>query len=103
MIIDSSIDNDHLSIEELGKKMGMSRTYLYRKIKKLTNMSVSEFIITVKLKKSLELLRNSGKTVAEIAFEVGFTSASYYTRCFKDVFMMTPSEYIKKNKKTNEI
>ena len=62
-------------------------------------MSVSEFAVSVKLKRSLELLRNSGKTITEIAYESGFSSQSYYTRCFKDQFKISPSEYIKQNRK----
>ncbi len=78
--------------------MGLSRVHLYRKVKKLTDMSVSEFVTSVKLKKSLDLLVNSGKTIAEIACEVGFTSPSYYTNCFKKQFNLSPSEYIQKKR-----
>ena len=56
-------------------------------------MSVSEFIVSVKLKRSLELLRNSGKTVSEIAYEVGFSSPSYFAKCFKNQFRISPTEY----------
>ena len=62
-------------------------------------MSVSEFVSSVKLKKSLDLLVNSGKTIAEIAYEVGYTSPSYYTNCFKKQFNLSPSEYIQKKRK----
>lgn len=97
-IVEQNIGKEELSVDELGEKAGMSRVHLYRKIKKLTGMSVSEFVVSVKLKKSLELLRNSGKTIAEIAYEVGFSSPSYYTRCFKDHYKMSPSEYIQNKK-----
>ncbi|PKQ45388.1 hybrid sensor histidine kinase/response regulator transcription factor [Confluentibacter flavum] len=97
-IIESSIDNENFNVEELSNKMGMSRTYIYRKIKKMTDMSISEFIIATRLKKSLELLRNSGKSISEIAYDVGFKTPSYYTRCFKNIFKITPSEYIERNK-----
>jgi AraC-like DNA-binding protein len=97
-IVEQNIGNEDLSVEELGEKIGISRVHLYRKIKKLTDMSVSEFVISVKLKKSFELLRNSGKTIAEIAYQVGFSSPSYYTRCFRDHFKMSPSEYIQNRK-----
>jgi AraC-like DNA-binding protein len=65
-------------------------------------MSVSEFVTSVKLRKSLELLRNSGKAISEIAYEVGFSSPSYYTRCFKDQFKMSPSEYMQQHQKTEK-
>jgi YesN/AraC family two-component response regulator len=92
LIGDNESLND-LSVEDLSEKLGISRVHLYRKIKKLTDMSVSEFIVSVKLKRSLELLRNSGKTVSEIAYEVGFSSPSYYAKCFKNQFKISPTEY----------
>ncbi len=98
LIVEDNLDKEDLSVDELGQKVGISRVHLYRKIKKLTDMSVSEFVILVKLKKSLELLRNSGKTIAEIAYEVGFSSPSYYTRCFRDQFKMSPTEYMQNKK-----
>ena len=97
-IIEQNIDKEDLSVDELGQKIGISRVHLYRKIKKLTDLSVSEFVTLVKLKKSLELLRNSGKTIAEIAYEVGFSSPSYYTRCFREQFKMSPTEYMQNKK-----
>lgn len=99
-IVEQNIGNEDISVDELGQKLGMSRVHLYRKIKKLTDMSVSEFVTSVKLRKSLELLRNSGKTISEIAYEVGFSSPSYYTRCFKDQFKMSPSEYMQQHQKS---
>ncbi|WP_147371976.1 hybrid sensor histidine kinase/response regulator transcription factor [Mariniphaga sediminis] len=92
-IIEQNIGKEDLSVDELGQRAGMSRVHLYRKIKKLTDMSVSEFANSVKLRKSLELLKNSGKSIAEIAYESGFSSPSYFTRCFKDQFKMSPSEF----------
>jgi len=97
-IILANIGKQELSIDELAGKLGISRVHLYRKVKKLTDMSVSEFVISVKLKSSLELLRTSGKTITEIAYESGFSSQSYYTRCFKDQFKISPSDYIKQTR-----
>lgn len=91
--IENSDEEDDSTVHELSKKLGISRVQLYRKIKKLTGMSVSEFVVSVKLKRSLNLLRNSGKTIAEIAYEVGFANPSYYAKCFKDQFKLLPSEY----------
>ena len=101
-IVLKNIENKELSIDDIGQQMGISRVHLYRKVKKLTEMSVSEFATSVKLKKSLELLRNSGKTISEIAYETGFSSPSYYTRCFKNQFKMSPSEYIQLNSKNEK-
>jgi CheY-like chemotaxis protein len=91
-----NIDKDDFNVDDLGHSLGISRVQLYRKVKKLTDMSVSEFVISVKLKRSLEYLRVSGKTITEIAYESGFSSQSYYTRCFKEQFKISPSDYMKK-------
>ncbi|WP_163322746.1 hybrid sensor histidine kinase/response regulator transcription factor [Draconibacterium mangrovi] len=95
-IVEEHRDKEEFSVEELSQMLGLSRVHVYRKIKKLTGMSVSEFVRSVKLKLSLNLIKNSGKTMAEIAYEVGFSSPSYFTKCFKDQFGMSPSEYAKK-------
>lgn len=93
-IVENNMGDENLSVDEMGVKLGISRVHLYRKIKKLTGLSVSDFVTSVKLKKSTELLLNSGKTISEIAYEVGFTSPSYFSRCFKDYFKMSPTEYL---------
>jgi len=100
-IILENLGNEELNVDELASRLGISRVHLYRKVKKLTDMSVSEFVISVKLKKSLEYLRGSGKTITEIAYESGFSSQSYYTRCFKDQFKISPSDYLKQYRGTN--
>lgn len=93
-MVEENLGDENLSVDEMGTKLGISRVHLYRKIKKLTGLSVSEFVTSVKLKKSTELLLNSGKSISEIAYEVGFTSPSYFSRCFREYFKMAPSEYL---------
>jgi len=97
-IIAQNIGGEEITVDDLAAQMGMSRVKLYRKIKKLTDMSISEFVVSVKLRRSLDLLTNSGKTISEVAFEVGFNSLSYYTRCFRNQFKMSPSEYIEQKR-----
>lgn len=94
-IVEEQKDRE-LSVEELSEMMGLSRVHLYRKIKKLTGMSVSEFANSVKLRLSLELIKNSGNSISQIAYEVGFSSPSYFTKCFKEQFGISPTEYAKK-------
>ena len=94
-IILENIGHEDLNVDDLASKLGISRVHLYRKVKKITDMSVSEFVISIKLKKSLEYLRHSGKTITEVAYESGFSSQSYYTRCFKEQFKVSPSKYMK--------
>jgi signal transduction histidine kinase/DNA-binding response OmpR family regulator len=95
-LVEDNKKNEDLSVEKLSEQLGISRVHLYRKIKKLTDMSVSEFVVSIKLKHSLELLRNSGLSISEIAYEVGFSSPSYFTKCFKNQFNRSPSAYRKK-------
>ena len=95
-IVEEYLDKEELSVEELSEIIGLSRVHLYRKIKKLTGMSVSEFVRSVKLRLSLELIKNSGKSISEIAYEVGFSSPSYFTKSFKEQFGISPSEFAKK-------
>ena len=94
-IVEEQKDRE-LSVEELSEMIGLSRVHLYRKIKKLTGMSVSEFANSIKLRLSLELLKNSGNSISQIAYEVGFSSPSYFTKCFKEQFGISPSDYAKK-------
>ena len=84
---------EKINVEELSKVLGMSRVHLYRKIKKITGLSVSEYVNTVKLQNSLPLLKTSGKTIAEIAYEVGYSSPSYFTKCFTNHYKISPSEF----------
>ncbi len=95
-IVEEHLDKEELSVEELSEMIGISRVHLYRKIKKLTSMSVSEFVRSVKLRLSLELIKNSGKSISEIAYEVGFSSPSYFAKSFKEQFGISPSEFAKK-------
>lgn len=95
-IVEEHHDKEELTIEELSQIVGLSRVHVYRKIKKLTGMSVSEFVRSVKLRLSLDLLKKSGKSISEIAYEVGFSSPSYFTKSFKEQFGISPTEYAKK-------
>lgn len=95
-IVEEHLEKEELSVEELSQIVGLSRVHVYRKIKKLTGMSVSEFVRSVKLRLSLELIKKSGKSISEIAYEVGFSSPSYFTKSFKEQFGISPSEFAKK-------
>lgn len=92
-IIESHLMDAEYGVEQLSVEVGLSRVHVYRKIKHLTGLSVSEFIRNLKLKKATVLLLESGKNVAEIAYETGFSSPSYFAKCFKDLYNMSPSEY----------
>lgn len=95
-LIEENLSDSNLSVEDLGCKMGMSRVQLYRKIKALTNYSPVELLRIARLKKAASLLASSEKTVAEITYEVGFTSPSYFTKCYKEYFGESPTEFLKR-------
>lgn len=91
-IVQERMSDADLSVETLGAEMGLSRVQLYRKIKALTGQTPVELIRTARLRRAEQLLAYGDKTVAEIAYEVGFSSPSYFTKCYKDFFGHTPNE-----------
>lgn len=95
-LIEENLSDAELSVEELGSKMGLSRVQLYRKIKALTNYSPVELLRIARLKKAASLLASSEKTISEITYEVGFTSPSYFTKCYKEYFGESPTDFLKR-------
>ena len=93
-IIEENLETDKLDIAFIAEKMCMSHSTLYRKIKGLTEMSANEFIRKIKMRKSLELMKD-GYSISEIAYMLGFSSSAYFRICFKDEFGMSPTEYMK--------
>lgn len=92
-LLHDNYTESELNVEELGREMGLSRSQLYRKIKALTNYSPNELLRIVRLQKSLELINTSELSVSEIAYRVGFTSPSYFAKCFKDYYDKSPTDY----------
>ena len=97
-IIEEKMSDSALNVEDLGKDMGLSRVQLYRKIKSLTNYAPNELLRMARLKRAASLLASSELTVAEIAYEVGFTSPSYFTKCYKEQFGESPTEFLKRKR-----
>lgn len=95
-LIEEKMGDSELNVEDLGKEMGLSRVQLYRKIKSLTNYAPNELLRMARLKKAASLLASSDMTVAEIGYEVGFTSPSYFTKCYKEQFGESPTEFLKR-------
>lgn len=95
-LIEENLADSELSVEDLGSKMGLSRVQLYRKIKALTNYSPNELLRIARLKKAASLLASSEKTISEITYEVGFTSPSYFTKCYKEYFGESPTDFLKR-------
>ena len=92
-IVEKEIENSELSVEDIGKEMGMSRVQLYRKMKSLTNYSPNELIRITRLKKAYSMLSALDITVSEVAYKVGFSSPSYFAKCYKDYFGESPASH----------
>ena len=84
--------NPELKMDQLGDELGMSRVQLYRKVKALTGISPVELLREMRLQRAHTLIRTTTKTVAEVAFEVGFNTPSYFSNCFKKQFGEYPTE-----------
>ena len=82
--MDSHGDNTDLSVNDLGKALGYSRPQLYRKMVLLTGRSPNLFINEYRLNKALQLLKRKEKNISEIAFQTGFNSPSYFSKCFQE-------------------
>ena len=95
-LIDAKMGDSNLNVEDLGKDMGLSRVQLYRKIKSLTNYSPNELLRIARLKKAASLLASSDMTVSEIGYEIGFSSPSYFTKCYKEQFGESPTDLLKR-------
>lgn len=95
--IELNIANPLYSVDDFVSDMNVGRTILYQKIHDIVGMSIKEFILNIRLKRSAYLLEQSDLTIAEIAYQTGFNNAKYFSVCFKKQFEMSPSEYKKKS------
>lgn len=91
-IFQEEISNPNLNIEQLASKMGLGHSQFYRKIKALTNYTPVELMRQLRLKQARHLLTTTTRSVSEIAYEVGFSSPAYFTKCYRTAFGQTPSE-----------
>lgn len=91
-IIEENLADEHFGVPELAEQVHMSRSNLLRKVKSITGDSVSVFIRKVRLYRAKEMLGDDRLTASEVCFRVGFSSASYFTKCFREEFGYTPGE-----------
>ena len=91
-VMQKNMGDSEYSVERLGADVGLSRVQLYRKVKALTGQTPVELLRKARLEKAKLLLLKTERSVAEIAYEVGFTSPSYFNKCFKDEFGKSPGE-----------
>jgi len=100
-VLDTKLIESSFSIEDFGKALGMSRMQLHRKLKALTGLSASEFIRYQRLKLAAQLLKKSEIKVSQVGYSVGFNDHAYFSKCFKDIYHCTPSEYVKASQNNN--
>ena len=93
-VIEKHISEEEFSIEEFGNEVGMSRTQFHRKFKAITGKPASMFLRSLRLTKAKKMIEEQRGNISEIAYSVGFSSPSYFTKCFKEEFGYTPSDLV---------
>jgi AraC-like DNA-binding protein len=91
--IGKNLSEPDFNVEEMSKRLYISRATLHRKIQALTGETPTDFLRSFRLQRALKLLNNNFGSVTEVAFEVGFTSRAYFTKCFKEKFQRLPSDF----------
>jgi len=91
-IIEDNIGNERFSVADLAKEVGLSRSMLHRRLISLTGKSATELITEMRMTRALELLENDIATVSEIAYRVGYSSPSYFTKVFKKIYKVSPGD-----------
>ncbi len=91
-IIQKNLSDCEFGVEDIGKQIGLSRVQLYRKVKAMTGSSVVDLLRKARLAKAKRLLESRSMSVSEVAYDVGFSAPSYFTKCFKDEYGMLPGE-----------
>ena len=96
-VVEDNIDDPDLDIEKFASEIGASRMQLYRKLNALTEMTVKEFVRSIRLKRAAQLLVQKKLNISEVAYAVGFRDLSHFRKCFKQEFGMSASEYVDKH------
>lgn len=91
-IFNAGMGNPDMNVDSIATQLGLDRSQFYRKIKSLTNFSPVELIRILRLRRGRQLLTTTDKTVSEIAYEIGFSTPAYFTKCYRDNYGETPSE-----------
>jgi DNA-binding response OmpR family regulator len=93
-ILESHLEEPEYTIDQLARDLNLSRAQVYRKVSGVTGFSPNELLRSLRLKKAALLFRSGHSNVTQVMYQVGFNNASYFAKCFKDVFGINPSEYI---------
>ena len=96
-IVHHYLQDSNFGVEMFSKEIGYSKTQLYNKIKALTSMTTNEFIKAIRLKKAAQMIKEKSANIGEISFLVGFSSNTYFSTSFKEMYSMTPRQYQKKH------
>ena len=91
-ILQQNLHDADFNVERIGEEMGMSRVQLYRKVKQLTGMTPVELLRKSRLARGRQLLETTDSSISEIAYDTGFSAPSYFTKCFKDEYGISPGE-----------
>jgi len=94
-IIEKNMGDGEFDVASLKEEIGLSNMQLFRKIKALTDQAPGDFIRTIRLKRAATLMEKKFGNIAEITYEVGFNNLSYFAKCFREMYGMSPSEYMK--------
>jgi len=92
-IIEANLDQPGLSVDDIARSLGVSQMQLYRKVKALLGTGVTDYLQTIRLTKARLLLLQEGGTIAEVAYQAGFSSPSYFSTAFKAKYQVSPSEF----------
>jgi AraC-like DNA-binding protein len=96
-IVAQNLSNENFNVDDICKEVGISRVQLYRKVKALLNCTITEYILSRRLKKARYLLLNESYSISEITYMVGFSTPNYFSTVFKANYECTPSEFKKKH------
>lgn len=90
--IKDNIGNPNLNVESLSSQLNLSRSQFYRKIKALTSQTANEFLRNIRLQKAKQIIEEGNNNISEVCYKVGFSSPSYFTKCFKSYFGQLPTD-----------
>jgi AraC-like DNA-binding protein len=91
-VVEARMEDSEVSVDDLAAEMNLSRVQLYRKVKSITGSSPVELLRTTRLKRAYQMLLTTDKSVSEVAYAVGFTAPSYFSKCFKEEYGMVPGD-----------
>ena len=97
-VTEANLINENFGVSELAREMNMVRSTLHRKVRRIFNNSASQFINHIRLEKALEILQHNSTTISETAYDCGFHSVTYFSRCFHDYYKTTPGKARMKRK-----